>query len=148
MNSQLNQCISVICGPASTFAISENRKVYGWTTIPSELVSGSNLGFDEPSEISSLSKIEVIPFETMCYFIEWNISNHKLFSRKTKEQIFTILLLSLFNPTTKQPQHPSCYLYKLPRDIRFEIFKFISTSTWNTFSTKLPHNLIEKRKRN
>ena len=48
--------------------------------------------------------------------------------KETKEQIKTILLLSLFNPTTKQPQHPNCYFYKLPRDMKFEIFKFISTT--------------------
>ena len=76
----------------------------------------------------------------MCYFIgEWKPSNHKLFSTKTKEQIKTILLLSLFN-SKNQPRHPSCYFYKLPRDIRFEIFKFISTTTltlWNSSPTNL-----------
>ena len=108
--------------------LKENGKVYGWGNNKcGQLGLGHNQYTNEPTEISSLSKIEVIPFETMCYFIgEWNISNHKLFSRKTKEQIKTILLLSLLN-STKQPQHPNCYFYKLPRDIRFEIFKFIVT---------------------
>ena len=106
-----------------------NRKIYGWGLNNSgELGLGHNEDTNEPTEISSLSKIEVIPFETMCYFMdEWNTSNHKLFSRKTKGQIKTILLLSLFNSTTKQPIHSSCYFYRLPKDIRFEIFKFIVT---------------------
>ena len=106
----------------------ENRKVYGWGNNGCcELGLGHTKEVNKPTEISNLSEIEVIPFETMCYFIgEWNTLIYTLFSTKTKEQIKTILLLSLLN-STKQPQHPSCYFYKLPQDICFEIFKFIST---------------------
>ena len=133
--------------------LKESGNVYGWGKNEyGELGLGHNKYTNEPTEISTLSKIEVIPFETMCYFIgEWNTTNHKLFSTKTKEQIKTILLLSLFNSITKQPQHPSCYFYKLPRDIRFEIFKFISTSQlgiWNNSETKFNYNTSQKRKRN
>ena len=123
----------------------ENGKVYGWGNNKyGELGLGHTKTIKEPTLISSLSSINVIPFETNCYFIgEWNISNHFKFSTKIKEQIKTILLLSLFNPTTKQPQHSNCYFYKLPREIRFEIFKFIPTF-WNTLSS---NNNDQKRKR-
>jgi len=90
----------------------------------------------EPIEISSLSKIEVLPFETKCHFIgEWNSSNHKLFPQETKEEIFTILLLSLFHPTTSHARHPTTIFYKLPRDMRFELFKFIATPHSTTLKT-------------
>ena len=56
----------------------ENGKVYGWGNNEySQLELGHNENINEPTLISSLSSIDVIPFETMCYFIgEWNISNH------------------------------------------------------------------------
>lgn len=91
---------------------------------------------NEPS-ISTVG--EIVPFATSCiYSEEWNFFNYKLFPKSIKEQIKTILLLSLFNQTTREPLHPQSYLFKLPRDIKYEIFKFIAS---------LPHQLMKKRKR-
>ena len=65
-----------------------------------------------------------LPF--LCFqFLSWSPKLHYLFPSETQQQIKTILLLSLFNPKTKQPQHSNCYFYKLPREIRFEIFKLL-----------------------
>ena len=56
---------------------------------------------------------------------KWNSKIHIWFPQSFKNTVETILLLSLFNLTTNQPQHPNCYFYELPRDIKFEIFKLI-----------------------
>jgi len=80
----------------------------------------------EPQELTSLSQIKVISFNQ--FIGEWTTKNHKLFSRRTKQEIFTILLLSLFNPSTSVPIHPNSKFYLLPKDMRFELVKFIATA--------------------
>lgn len=59
--------------------------------------------------------------------LEWNIKIHKLFLKSTKSEIETILLLSLLNESTQFPKYSQCYFYKLPKDMKYEIFKFIAT---------------------
>ena len=84
---------------------------------------------EHPKEIPSLSSIPILSFHSYQYHGEWTTKKHKLFPLETKEEIFTILLLSLFHPTTSRARHPTTIFYKLPRDMRFEIFKFIATET-------------------
>ena len=102
-----------------------------------------NIGdVNTPQKIMSLSQIKVLPFKTTIYqFIEWTTKNHKLFSRRTKEEIFTILLLSLLNPSTSTPYHPNSKFYLLPKDMRFELFKFIATPL------KITHKKETKKRR-
>jgi len=106
------------------------EKVYGWgSNRYGQLGLGTNVQLIEtPQEIPSLSQIKVARFKTTIYpFIEWTTKNHKLFSKRTKEEIFTILLLSLLNPSTSTPYHPNSKFYLLPKDMRFELFKFVAT---------------------
>ena len=59
----------------------------------------------------------------------WSRKKHNQFGQKTKQSIFTILLLSLLDSKTKKPLHQQTFFYLLPKDILFELFQFIATSS-------------------
>ena len=84
---------------------------------------------ESPLKIPSLSSIKVTPFKTTIYeFIgEWTTKNHKLFPKQTRQEIETILLLSQFKSSGSTPKHPNSMLYTLPKEIKFEVIKFIAT---------------------
>jgi hypothetical protein len=58
---------------------------------------------------------------------EWTTKNHKLFPKQTKQEIETILLLSQFKSSRSTPIHPNSLLSTLPKEIKFEVIKFIAT---------------------
>jgi len=56
----------------------------------------------------------------------WNPSNHHLFPSIFKDEVKLLLILSLIDPIKRTPKHPSCLFYKLPRDLLYYLFQFLS----------------------
>ncbi len=51
------------------------------------------------------------------------------YSNKQEMKFKTILLLNLFNKITDQPIHIKSQFFRLPKDILFQIFKFIANKS-------------------
>ena len=57
---------------------------------------------------------------------EWNISTHSRFSDQIRNEIKTLLFLASIHQTKKrEPNIMECGIWNLPRDIIFEISKFV-----------------------
>ena len=91
-----------------------------------EIIFISSFDFEDDSEDDTTNEEKKIISEIAILKVEWSNKIHIWFPNIIKKEIETLLILSLFNTKTKQPQFPNCYFYKLPRDIKYEIFKFIS----------------------
>ena len=96
--------------------------MYGWGSNGyGQLGLGNSkvgISIDKPEEILSLNNINLSLFSTNISMYEWNTKNHNQFFKQTKEEIFTILLLSLFNKETNEPIHLQSLFYKIPRDTK------------------------------
>jgi len=56
---------------------------------------------------------------------KWSPINHHLFPPLVKDQILTLLKISLISQTSLHPFHPEILFYKLPRDILYQIFEYL-----------------------
>ena len=80
-----------------------------------------------PTAITSLKEERIILIRNQnILFQNWNPKYHKFFPFQIKEDIKTILLMSLINTTTNKPNHHNSQFWKLPNDILFEIFQFLN----------------------
>jgi hypothetical protein len=57
---------------------------------------------------------------------EWNPSSHHQFPSLIRNEIKIMMMISLRNPITKEPNHPESNLYLLPKDVLFIIAKYIA----------------------
>ena len=79
-----------------------------------------------PTEITSLKEERIISIgNQFILFQNWNPKYHKFFPFQIKEEIKTILLMSLINSTTNKPNHFDSNWWKLPRDVFFLLFQFL-----------------------
>ena len=73
-----------------------------------------------PTEITSLKEERIISIGNQnTLFQNWNPKYHKLFPLQIKQEIRTILLMSLIHPSTNRPNYEDSQFWKLPRDILF-----------------------------
>jgi len=56
---------------------------------------------------------------------EWNPSSHHSFPSSRRNEI-KIMMISLRNPITKEPNHPESFFFIIPKDILFIIAKYIA----------------------
>lgn len=76
-------------------------------------------------EQQTLVLTENIELKNPRIYDHWNPEIHKFFQKQMKEQIKTILLISIRNPNTNEPNHQHSNWWKLPKDILFEIFQLL-----------------------
>jgi len=60
--------------------------------------------------------------------LEWNPSLHHQFPSSIRNEIKIMMMISLRNPITKEPNHPESFFYLIPKDILFIIARFIATN--------------------
>lgn len=109
-----------------------NNRTYGWgSNICGELGLGHTFKYiQDPTLISSLQNVKILLLNSDYLRGEWSYKKHHLFLNEIQNEIFTVLLLSLLNPITKYPRHPNCLLYILPKEIKFELIKFIARENY------------------
>jgi len=59
--------------------------------------------------------------------LEWNPSSHHQFPSSTRNEIKIMMMISLRNPITKEPNHPESFFFIIPKDILFIIARFIAS---------------------
>ena len=78
-----------------------------------------------PTEITSLKEERIISIgNQFILFQNWNPKYYKFCQFQIKEEIKTILLMSLINSTNK-PNHFDSQFWKLSKEILFLLFQFL-----------------------